>query len=62
MVNKFANNNFGVDKKPDQKVLNNLINSTNFEVENNMYAHKRQVEPGDHRRKLKMSTIRKLNQ
>jgi hypothetical protein len=46
----------------DGKTLNNLINSTDFEVEENMYAHKRQVKPGDHRRKLKISTIRKLNQ
>lgn len=48
--------------KIKETTLDNLINSTNFEVEENMYAHKRQVKPGDHRRKLKISTIRKLNQ
>ena len=41
--------------------FNDLLKNANFEVTENIYEHKRQVKPGDHRRKLKVSTIRKLN-
>ncbi len=46
----------------NQNFLNNLIKEANFEVKEDIYAHKRQVKPGDHRRKLKVKTIRLLNE
>jgi len=46
-----------------QELVDNLLKEANFKVvEENPYAHKRQVIPGDHKRKLKVKTIRRLNQ
>jgi len=47
--------------KPSEKLKNELIDLAVFEVEENIYSHKRQVKPGDHRRKLKVNTIKQLN-
>lgn len=45
-----------------ENFLNSLVKEADFQVaEENISAHKRQVKPGDHRRKLKVKTIRKLN-
>jgi Sulfotransferase domain len=45
-----------------QEFVNKLVKEANFSVvEENPYAHKRQVTPGDHKRKLKVKTIRILN-
>ena len=38
-----------------------LINEAKFEIKEDIYSHKRQVKPGDHRRKLQVNTIKKLN-
>lgn len=46
----------------NQNFVNNLVKEANFEVKEDIYAHKRQVKPGDHRRKLKVKTIRLLNE
>lgn len=45
----------------DQQLRAKLINEANFDVEEDIYAHKRQAQPGDHRRKLKPETISQLN-
>lgn len=45
-----------------QEFVDKLVKEANFKVaEENPYAHKRQVTPGDHKRKLKVKTIRRLN-
>jgi len=45
-----------------QGFIESLVKEVEFDViEENVYAHKRQVKPGDHRRKLKVTTIRQLN-
>lgn len=66
MVNDFENwlNAIGkwLDLELSKAFLDNLVKTANFEITENIHAHKRQVKPGDHRRKLKVSTIRKLNQ
>lgn len=51
-----------LDLEVSQSFLNELVKTANFEVTEDVFAHKRQVKAGDHRRKLKVSTIRKLNQ
>ena len=45
----------------DKRLVEKLINEANFDVEENINSHKRQVKPGDHRRKLKPETISQLN-
>jgi tetratricopeptide (TPR) repeat protein len=46
----------------NQDVLNQLIENSDFSVsQENVYAHKRQVLPGDHQRKLNVNTINHLN-
>ncbi|MEZ2238913.1 sulfotransferase domain-containing protein [Microcoleus sp.] len=47
--------------KPSEQLINELIDGAKFEVEENIYSHKRQVKPGDHRRKLQVNTIKQLN-
>lgn len=47
--------------KPSEQLINELIDWAKFEVEENIYSHKRQVKPGDHRRKLQVNTIKQLN-
>lgn len=47
--------------KPSEQLINELIDGAKFEVDENIYSHKRQVQPGDHRRKLQVNTIKKLN-
>ncbi|WP_036484016.1 sulfotransferase domain-containing protein [Myxosarcina sp. GI1] len=48
--------------KADPETISNLIQEANFDVsQENIYSHKRQVLPGDHRRKLKSETIEILN-
>src|SRR6478672_12560968 len=45
-----------------QGFIESLVKEVEFDVsQENVYAHKRQVKPGDHRRKLKVTTIRQLN-
>lgn len=39
-----------------------IIGEANFDVEENVASHKRQVQPGDHKRKLQAETIQKLNE
>lgn len=38
-----------------------IISEANFDVEEDVFAHKRQVKPGDHLRKLQPETINQLN-
>ncbi len=45
----------------DKTLIEKLINEADFSVEENINSHKRQVKPGDHRRKLKPETINQLN-
>lgn len=46
----------------DQETVNKITNKVDFIVkEENIYSHKRQVTPGDHKRKLKLETIEILN-
>lgn len=46
-----------------QAVLQAIIDEANFEVrKEDKYSQRRQVTPGDHRRKLKPDTIRALNE
>ncbi|MEG5232750.1 sulfotransferase domain-containing protein [Microcoleus sp. AT9b-C3] len=47
--------------KPSEQLIKELVNGAKFEVEKNIYSHKRQVKPGDHRRKLQVKTIKQLN-
>lgn len=43
-------------------VVNDIIRNADFKVEKeNIYSHKRQVIPGDYKRKLKRETIEELN-
>ncbi len=47
---------------PSREVRSKIMCGADFKVEKeNIYAHKRQVTPGDHRRKLKTETIEALN-
>lgn len=45
----------------DKRLVEKLINEADFDVEENINSHKRQVKPGDHRRKPKPQTINQLN-
>ena len=46
----------------NQDIFNQLIENSDFNVsQENVYAHKRQVLPGDHQRKLNVNTINHLN-
>ena len=47
--------------KPGEQLVNELIDHAVFEVQEDIYSHKRQVKPGDHRRKLQVDTIKQLN-
>jgi hypothetical protein len=47
--------------KPSEQLRNELIDLAVFDVEEDIYSHKRQVKPGDHRRKLQVNTIKQLN-
>ena len=47
--------------KPGEQLVNELIDHAVFEVQEDIYSHKRQVKPGDHRRKLQVNTIKQLN-
>lgn len=48
---------------PSQKILDEIMQKANFEVrKENIYAHKRQVKPGDHQRKLQPKTIKAINE
>ncbi|WP_333221872.1 sulfotransferase domain-containing protein [Microcoleus sp. Pol12A5] len=47
--------------KPSEQLRNKLLHGANFEVEENIYSHKRQVKSGEHRRKLQVHTIKQLN-
>jgi hypothetical protein len=45
-----------------QEIVDQIISEADFTVqEENIHAHKRQVTPGDHKRKLKPETVRELN-
>ncbi|MEZ2279042.1 MAG: sulfotransferase domain-containing protein [Microcoleus sp.] len=45
-----------------QEFINKLVKEADFKVaEENPYAHKRQVTPGDHKRKLRVKTIVRLS-
>jgi hypothetical protein len=45
-----------------QELINSLIADANFEVQReNKFSQRRQVTPGDHRRKLQSATIAELN-
>ena len=55
-LQKFMNMNVS------EKTLNSILQKADFSIEKeNVKDHKRQVVPGDHRRKLKPETIRHLN-
>ncbi|NEQ65781.1 MAG: sulfotransferase domain-containing protein [Symploca sp. SIO2D2] len=44
------------------KIVNKIINQADFTVQKeDIYSHKRQVHPGDHKRKLAPETIERLN-
>ena len=45
----------------NQTTVSQIINEANFDVEEDIYSHKRQVTPGDHKRKLLPETIDRLN-
>ncbi|MEG4034985.1 sulfotransferase domain-containing protein [Microcoleus sp. S36b_A4] len=47
--------------KPSEQLRKELIDEAKFEVKEDIYSHKRQVKPGDHRRKLQVNTIKQLN-
>lgn len=48
--------------KVNKIFFDSLVKEANFSVkEENVYAHKRQVTPGDYKRKLKLKTIQILN-
>lgn len=47
--------------KPSEQIIKELIDEAKFEVKEDIYSHKRQVKPGDHRRKLQVNTIKQLN-
>lgn len=47
--------------KPSEQLTKELIDEAKFEVKEDIYSHKRQVKPGDHRRKLQVNTIKQLN-
>lgn len=44
-----------------EHLIKKLIYESKFEVKEDVYSHKRQVKPGDHRRKLQVNTIKQLN-
>jgi hypothetical protein len=47
---------------PSSRTVRRLIRQADFSVrKEDKYSHKRQVQPGDHRRKLKPQTIERLN-
>jgi hypothetical protein len=46
---------------PSEQLIKELIEGAIFEVKEDIYSHKRQVKPGDHRRKLQVNTIKQLN-
>lgn len=46
---------------PSEQLVKELIDGAIFEVTEDVYSHKRQVKPGDHRRKLQVNTIKQLN-
>jgi len=46
---------------PSEQLVKELIDGAIFEVKEDVYSHKRQVKPGDHRRKLQVNTIKQLN-
>ena len=46
----------------NQETVSKIIKEANFDVEEeDIYSHKRQVTPGDHKRKLAPETIERLN-
>jgi hypothetical protein len=45
----------------DKGLVEKLIHEADFDVAENINSHKRQVKPGDRRRKLKPETISQLN-
>jgi hypothetical protein len=52
---------WGVDV--DTKVREKLMRMGRFDVEQeDVFSHKRQVQPGDHRRKLKPETIEEITE
>ena len=46
---------------PGQETLSRIKNDADFSVQEDISQHKRQVTPGDHKRKLKPETIESLN-
>ena len=47
----------------DRRLIKTLVDGTDFEVQSeDVHSHKRQVTPGDHRRKLKPATIERLDE
>lgn len=50
-----------LDITPSEQLIKELIDGAKFEVKEDIYAHKRQVKAGDHRRKLQVNTIKELN-
>lgn len=58
-LNKLA---IHINLDSDELLLQRIISEASFEVDKeNVYSHKRQVMPGDHKRKLKPETIEVLN-
>ena len=46
-----------------RRLRNRLIRMASFDVKNeDIYSHKRQVLPGDHRRKLQPETVREVSE
>lgn len=54
-------NHFLALKNISSELQSKILSEANFQVEESVTAHKRQVQPGDHKRKLKPSTIAQLN-
>ncbi len=50
-----------LDLHPSEKRIDCIIKEAHFDVVENPYSHKRQVKPGDHRRKLRKETIDQLD-
>ncbi len=46
----------------NQRTIDQLVGKANFDVSEDVKSHKRQVMPGDHRRKLRTETIAHLNE
>ena len=51
-----------LDLHPSEETVKEIVATTDFNVTENQFSHKRQVRPGDHTRKLKTETVRQLTE